>query len=103
MTQTLQLAARKVAAISCALLLAACAGTGSVRTLTPADVAEIKEGMTQEQVVQRLGPWQNQQKDKDGKTLLRYLYESGSAWRGAFWVTIDPATGKVVETGTFAY
>jgi hypothetical protein len=103
MIQALRHRARKLAVIACAMFLVACAGTSATQTLTPAEVAQIKEGMTQEQVEQKLGPWQNRQTDKDGNALLRYLYESGSAWRGVFWVTIDKSTGKVIETATHAY
>jgi hypothetical protein len=95
--------ARKLVAIACALFLVACAGTGPTRSLTLADLEEVKPGMTEEQVQQKLGPWQNKQKDKDGNTLLRYMYESGGPYRGVLWVTINPSTGKVIETGSYTY
>ena len=90
---------RKLAVVAFATLVAACAGTGAMRSLTSSDVAGIKEGMTREQVEQALGPSPAPTRDNKGNTVLDYYYSgrSGEQYKGHLFVTVDSASGKVVR------
>ena len=109
MIQTLQHGARKLAVIACATFLVACAGTGEqagYKQLTSADIASVKQGMTRQEVEQALGrPTHGALRDRQGNEVLRYIYtvQTGSSYKGYLGVTIDPASGKVVQVTAQEY
>jgi len=106
MFRNLPTGTRKLAMIAGAMFLVACAGTAEqagYKQLTSAEVASVTQGMTREQVEQKLGPSPLQEKDRQGNPVLKYKYSgAGSAIQGTVWVTIDPASGKVVKVDTYA-
>ena len=107
MIQTLQHGARKLAVIACATFLVACAGTGEqagYKQLTSADVGKVTQGMTRDEVVKTLGnPTTGIERDAKGNEVLHYKYtpQQATLWyRSELWVTMDPASGKVLKVDT---
>jgi hypothetical protein len=86
------------------MFLVACAGTGEqagYKQLTSADVANVTQGMTRAEVEQALGaPTMGVKRDAKGNQVLHYRYapQSATLWyRSELYVTIDPASGKVMK------
>ena len=100
---------RRLVAVACAVLVVACAGTGEQpsvgsKQLTSKDIAGVTQGMTRAEVEQTLGPASLPPgRDKQGNPILtwRYSGQSGEAYRGYLYVTMDSASGKVIRIETY--
>ena len=101
MIPTLKHGARKLAVIACAMSLVACAGTGEqsgYKQLKSEDVAKVTQGMTRQEVEQEFGRPRGSRRDRQGNDVLLYEYASApSSFKSLLWVTIDPASGKVMK------
>ena len=107
MFRDLHFGTRRLGAIACAVFLVACAGTGEqggYKQLTSPDVAKVTQGMTRQEVEHALGrPQKGEQRDRHGNVVLNYRYASpGAGYTGTayLFVTIDPASGKVIQVSS---
>jgi len=88
---------------ACVSLLAACASAGGYKQLTAAEVAKVSAGQSKEQVRATLGPpMRIDARNRRGQEVWSYAFldpNQTEPYR-LLWVYFDPATGKVVRTGS---
>jgi outer membrane protein assembly factor BamE (lipoprotein component of BamABCDE complex) len=84
-------------------LLAACGTTAGYKQLTATEVAKISAGQTKEEVRASLGqPTSIEARNRRGQEVWTYQFYDSSQIEPhrLLWVYFDPATGKVVRTGS---
>ena len=88
---------------ACLLLLAACATVDTYKQLTAAEVAKVSAGQSREQVRAALGPpMRIDARNRRGQEVWSYAFYDRNQTEPyrLLWVYFDPATGKVVRTGS---
>lgn len=92
-----------MAAVASLVALPACSSITEFKQLTVAEVAQATPGQTKEQVRAALGPpIRVDARNRFGLEVWTYAYLDPSQMEPyrLLWVYFDPATGKIVRTGS---